>query len=325
MYAFEPLKPLVSGLYRCDSKFHVESLYEQLEEKHTYGFIVVDGNGASFHTLNGNCRETLYRVVVSLPKKHGRGGQSKNRFARIREEKRGWYTSKVAEIAIAQFIDSSTSMPSVKGIVIAGSAQLKEEVLMKLDQRLSSIVLSVVDIQYGGEAGFNEAIRLTRESLGNLKFIHEQKVISQLFDEINNTDGKYAIGVDDTMYALINGLLDNLIIWNDLQLVRWELTKTGTDETKVLYLAEDKKLEESSDWTIKSKMALLDWVLEHYGEYGARIEIISDQTDVGAQFVRGFGGLGGLLRYESELPSTNDQLISSDNEIDGDEEYEYTW
>jgi len=167
MYTIEPLKPLVSGLYRCDSKFHLESLYEQLDEKHIYGFIVVDGNGASFHTLNGNCRNTLYKIEVSLPKKHGRGGQSSTRFARIREEKRGWYTSKVAEITVAQFIDPSSSMPNVKGIIIAGSAQLKEEVQMKLDQRLSSIVLAVVDIQYGGESGFNQAIHLTRESLGN--------------------------------------------------------------------------------------------------------------------------------------------------------------
>jgi len=325
MYTFEPLKPLVSGFYRCDSKFHLESLYEQLDEKHTFGFIVVDGNGVSFHTLNGNCRETLFRLEVSLPKKRGRGGQSSTRFARIRDQKRGWYTSKVAEIATAQFIDPSISMPNVKGIVIAGSAQLKEEVIAKLDMRLSSIIVAVVDIQYGGESGFNQAIHLTRDSLGNLKFVHEQKVISRLFDEISR-DGHYSIGVEDTMYALINGLLDNLIIWNDLKSVRWELSKNGTEETKVHYLDEDKELEESSDWTITSKMALLDWVLEHYGEFGAQIELISDQTNVGAQFVRGFGGLGGLLRYQTELPSNNDQLNSNgEEEVEAGEEYEYTW
>jgi len=315
---------LISGLYRCDSKFHLEALYDQLEEKHTYGFIVVDGNGVSFHTLNGNCRKTLNRWEVSLPKKHGRGGQSKNRFARIREEKRGWYTSKVAENAVVQFINPATSMPNVKGMVIAGSAQLKEEVQIKLDQRLSSIVVAVVDIQYGGESGFNQAIHLTRDSLGNLKFIQEQKVISHLFDEISR-DGHYAIGVQDTMYALHNGLLDNLIIWNDLKSVRWELTKNGSDETKVHYMDEDKELAESADWTIKSKMPLLDWVLEHYGEFGAKIDLISDQTDVGAQFVRGFGGLGGLLRYQTELPSATDPLTSSEDEEIGHEEYEYTW
>jgi len=323
MYTFEPLKPLLSGLYRCDSKFHLESLYEQLEDKKTYGFIIVDGSGVSVHSLNGNARRNLYRLEVALPKKHGRGGQSSNRFARIREEKRGWYTSKVAEIAIAQFINPLTSMPCVQGIVLAGSAQLKEEIQAKLDPRLSAIVVAVVDIQYGGEAGFSQAIHLTRDSLGNLKFTHEHKVISRLFEEIN-LDGHYALGVDDTMYALTSGLLDTLLIWNDLRYMRWELVKSGGSATKVLYLQEDKEpLEDISDWTVKSKMAVLDWVLEYYSDFGAQIELVSDQTDVGAQFVKGFGGLAGLLRYQTELPSINDQLIT--DEEDEQDDYEYTW
>jgi len=321
MAVIEPLKPLVSGLYRCDDKFHLETLYDQLEEKNTYGFIVVDGNGVTLHSLNGNSRKNLFRLEVSLPKKHGRGGQSKNRFARIREEKRGWYTSRVCEIAINHFIDPSTSLPNVSGIVLAGSAQLKEDVLLKLDQRLSRIVVSVVDIQYGGESGFNQAINLTKNNLGNLKFVHEQKIISNLFEEINK-DGHYAIGVEDTLYALTSGLLDNLIIWNDLPTVRWELVKTSDSSvTKVLYLEEGKCWEENQDWTVKSNMPLLDWVLEHYGEFGADLELISDQTDVGAQFVKGFGGLGGLLRYQSELPSTALEVPEESEES----ECEYTW
>jgi len=322
MSVIEPLKPLVSGLYRCDDKFHLEALYEQLEEKNTYGFIVIDGNGVSIHTLNGNSRKTLFRLEVSLPKKHGRGGQSSTRFARIREEKRGWYTSKVCEIVINQFIDPITTLPNVSGIVLAGSAQLKEEVQLKLDQRLARIIVAVVDIQYGGESGFNQAINLTKNNLGDLKFVHEQKVISRLFDEINK-DGHYAIGIEDTLYALTSGLLDNLIIWNDLTTVRWELATTSeTNAIKVLYLEEGQLYEENQEWTVKSIMPLLDWVLEHYGEFGAELELISNQTDLGAQFVKGFGGLGGLMRYQSELPSTAYDL---QEEKDEESEYEYTW
>jgi len=321
MAVIEPLKPLISGLYRCDDKFHLEALYEQLEAKNTYGFIVIDGNGVTLHSVNGNARKNLFKLEVSLPKKHGRGGQSQNRFARIREEKRGWYTSKVCEIVLHHFIDPSTTLPNVSGIVLAGSAQLKEDVLLKLDQRLSRIIVSVVDIQYGGECGFTQAINLTKDFLGNLKFVQEQKVISCLFDEINK-DGHYAIGIEDTLYALTAGLLDTLIIWNDLSTVRWELSKNNDpNQTKVIYLAEGKNLEENQDWTIISQIPLLDWVLEHYAEFGSNIELISDQTDVGAQFVKGFGGLGGLLRYQTELPSTSPDVPENDE----DGEYEFIW
>lgn len=60
-----------------------------------YGFIVMDGNGSLFGTLCGNTREVLHKFTVDLPKKHGRGGQSALRFARLRMEKRHNYVRKV--------------------------------------------------------------------------------------------------------------------------------------------------------------------------------------------------------------------------------------
>jgi peptide chain release factor subunit 1 len=77
LFVFEPLKPLVSGMYRCDSKFHLEPLYEQLEASRTYGFIIIDGNGVSIHTLSGNIRRTLFKLEVNLPNKHGPVGNLK--------------------------------------------------------------------------------------------------------------------------------------------------------------------------------------------------------------------------------------------------------
>ena len=60
-----------------------------------YGFIVMDGNGSLFGTLSGNARNILGKFTVELPKKHGRGGQSALRFARLRMEKRHNYVRKV--------------------------------------------------------------------------------------------------------------------------------------------------------------------------------------------------------------------------------------
>jgi peptide chain release factor subunit 1 len=54
----------------------------------------MDGNGSLFGTLSGNTREVLHKFTVDLPKKHGRGGQSALRFARLRLEKRHNYVRK---------------------------------------------------------------------------------------------------------------------------------------------------------------------------------------------------------------------------------------
>ena len=92
---FEPFRPINTSLYLCDNKFHTEALSSLLEDDHKFGFIIMDGNGALFGTLCGNTREILHKFTVDLPKKHGRGGQSALRFARLRMEKRHNYVRKV--------------------------------------------------------------------------------------------------------------------------------------------------------------------------------------------------------------------------------------
>lgn len=101
---FEPFKPINTSLYLCDNKFHTEALSDLMEDDQKFGFIVMDGNGSLFGTVCGNTREVLHKFTVDLPKKHGRGGQSALRFARLRMEKRANYIRRVAEIAVQMFI-----------------------------------------------------------------------------------------------------------------------------------------------------------------------------------------------------------------------------
>ena len=46
-------------------------------------------------------------------------------------------------------------------------------------------IIKLVDVSYGGENGFNQAIELAAESLANVKFIQEKKLIGKYFDEIS--------------------------------------------------------------------------------------------------------------------------------------------
>ena len=107
-----------------------------------FGFIVMDGNGALFGTLQGNTRDVLHKFTVDLPKKHGRGGQSALRFARLRMEKRHNYVRKVAETAVQMFI--SNDKPNISGMILAGSADFKTELSQSdmFDPRLQVSTLS---------------------------------------------------------------------------------------------------------------------------------------------------------------------------------------
>lgn len=42
--------------------------------------------------------------------------------------------------------------------------------------------------------------------------------------------------------------------------------------------------------------SLLEWLAEHYKEFGCQLEFVSDKSQEGSQFVKGFSGIGGILR-----------------------------
>ena len=198
----EPHKPINNSLYMCDNKFHVEPLIELYNDEEKFGFLIMDGSGSLYGTVQGNQKNILHKFSVELPKKHRKGGQSSMRFARLRLEKRHAYITKVAEGCVHHFIKDDKVC--VKGIIFGGSAEFKD--LLKssdsLDFRIKEKIISVVDIAYGGEQGFNQAIELAGESIGNVKLLDEKKILTKYFDEIAQDTGNYCFGVKDTMFAL---------------------------------------------------------------------------------------------------------------------------
>lgn len=42
---------------------------------------------------------------------------------------------------------------------------------------------------------------------------------------------------------------------------------------------------------------LLEWLANNYKNFGATLEIITDRSQEGSQFVRGFGGIGGNINF----------------------------
>ncbi|EDO41505.1 predicted protein [Nematostella vectensis] len=308
---FEPFKPINTSLYLCDNKFHTEALNALLADDNKFGFIVMDGNGALFGTLCGNTRDVLHKFTVDLPKKHGRGGQSALRFARLRMEKRHNYVRKVAETAVQLFI--TNDKPNITGMILAGSADFKSELSQSdmFDQRLQAKVLKLVDVSYGGENGFNQAIELASEVLANVKFIQEKKLIGRYFDEISQDTGKYCFGVADTLKALEMGAVDILIVWENLDIQRIVLRNHQTDEDTVLHLNPEQEKDKTHfidsesgvELELVDKNPLLEWLANNYKNFGATLEIITDKSQEGAQFCKGFGGIGGILRYRVDFQS----------------------
>jgi peptide chain release factor subunit 1 len=306
---FEPFKPINTSLYLCDNKFHTEALHELLESDDKFGFIVMDGHGTLYGTLSGNTRNIVHTFTVDLPKKHGRGGQSSVRFARLRMEKRHNYLRKVAEVAVTMFI--TNDRPNVRGLILAGSGDFKRELNTSdmFDQRLSSQVIKIVDVSYGGLNGFNQAIELAQDALGNVKFVQEKKLIAKYFDEISQDTGKYCFGVADTLKSLDMGAVETLIVWENLDVERITVRNNQSGEESLLHLTPEQQRDQTHffeeatgvELEVLDKMPLMEWFAENYKTFGATLEFVTNRSPEGSQFVKGFGGIGGILRYQVDL------------------------
>jgi len=297
-----------------------------LDDSDKYGFLIIDGNGALFAVVQGNSFSVLHKLQVSLPKKHRNGGQSSVRFARLRMEARHNYLTKVAELSVKHFINSTTSRPNVKGIVLAGSADFKTQLSTSnfLDGRLQSIIVSIVDVAYGFTQGLQQAIELSSECLKGVSLVQQNKILSKFFEEISLDTGKFIFGLQRTMSFLLDvQVVETLICWENLTSKRLTLLNSNGDR-KIIYCQEGKDpvlQDDEGKWEIVESELLVDWLVENYRDLGIKLQLVQDCTSEGSQFCRGFGGLGAILHYKTDMPEDDDDDVDDGEEFgwfDGD-------
>jgi peptide chain release factor subunit 1 len=174
----------------------------------------------------------------------GRGGQSALRFSRLRDEARHNYVRKVAEAAAGHFLTDNKC--NCAGLILAGSAEFKTELGQSdlFDPRLAAKIIRTVDVSYGGENGFNQAIELSAESLAAVRFISEKKLLTAYFEQIALETGKYCFGIDDTFKALELGAVENLIVWENLETMRYTL-RDSEGRTNILMLTKEQAADKS--------------------------------------------------------------------------------
>lgn len=227
---------------------------------------------------------------------------------------------KIAELAVQNYI--TNDKVNVAGLVLAGSADFKNDLNQSdmFDQRLQAKVIKVVDVSYGGENGFNQAIELAAETLSSVKFIQEKKLIGKYFEEISQDTGKICYGVEDTLKALELGAAETLIVFENLDVTRWVLKDSAGSEvilntTKTQEanreLFQDK--ETGAEMEVIESTSFLEWLAEAYKDFGAELEFVSDRSSEGNQFVKGFGGIGAILRYKVNFEQLAD--YSDDDEF----------
>lgn len=122
------------------------------------------------------------------------------------------------------------------------------------------------------------------------------------------------------------GAVETLIVWENLDITRNTLRNAAGEEIIVYSSPADKDREKFMDKSTGLEMestaeaqALLEWFAEKYKDFGATLEFVTNKSQEGSQFVKGFGGIGGILRYKVTFEDLGD-LEGDDDEFYGSDE-----
>ncbi len=245
------------------------------------------------------------------------------------------YIMRVSEYAIKHFISQHDNLPNIKSLILAGSSNFKHQLYNSktFDPRLLKITQeTMIDVAYGGDNGFNQAIEQSKMLLIKVAFVHEQNLLSQFFSEIAKDTCKICFGVKETVGLLLSGAVKELIVYDTLDIFRYTLRIPDLEdknddvvETTLVYLTEAQALKKyfitNSKIQIIDKMLLLDWLVENYKRFGASLQLVSNRSQEGSQFCKGFGGIGGILQYK--IDNENQCYYNSEDEQIGNEDIDF--
>jgi peptide chain release factor subunit 1 len=179
-------------------------------------------------------------------------------------------------------------------VIVAGNADIKNLLMTKhpdlLSANIRKKIVGVLDVSYGFETGLNEAIEQSKDILKDNKLVKERNLLKRFFDEISQDTDLYLIGIDQTMQYLESGAVESIICWENLEIKRY--VYEGGDEP--VYKSDPTK-------KVLEEQLLTEWLADHYQDHGIKLYYVSDTSSEGNQFCKGFGGIGGILRYKIDL------------------------
>ncbi len=259
IWDIEPPIALKIRLYRCDKEFVLEPLKEMLEATEIFGLLVMDRKEATIGILEGKRIEIMQKMTSGIPSKIRAGGQSSQRFHRITEGLTKDFYKRIAEEMKSIFFER----PKLKGILIGGPIPTKDEFIEReyLATKLREKIIGRIDIGGSDESGLKELVQKSQDLLAGQEIIKEKKILEKFFETLGEKPDMAALHEENTRQALKYGAVDTLI-----------LSKTTDKQTS----KELRKLAKDT---------------------GAKIEIISTETEEGKQF-ENLGGIGAILRFK---------------------------
>ncbi|MCX6804066.1 MAG: peptide chain release factor aRF-1 [Candidatus Diapherotrites archaeon] len=305
LFTVIPVRPLKVKLYWCDSAFHIDHLKEMMAPNDFYAIMTIDKNEATVAQLVGKKYEILGHFTSMVPGKTRAGGQSSQRFERLREEATQDFFKKSAEKFNTYF---EPYIPRIKGVLIGGPGMTKNYFMEKkvIHHELEKKILGVVDTAYTDEGGIRELVHKSQDLLKDSELIKERQILEKFLGEVAK-DGLATYGQIEVEKAIEDRRVSTLIISEDIPWSVFRIFCEHCQNEEITVIKDITTFEESklrcpkcdSKVETTEEITYLDYLIYKAKELGAVIRVISTETNEGKNFFEGFGGIAALLRYKA--------------------------
>jgi len=305
-HLIEPPLPVQTYQYRCDSSFNVEPLKNMGNIEDAYGLIVLDRKECSMGFLRGKSIQPVFNKQSMVPSKHGRGGQSQQRFERLIEiAAHEWFTY-CGEQATQLFLNAD-----IKALLLGGPGPTKEffaredylhhELKKKLHPQF-------FDTGYtDDDQGLKEMVEAASSAITGIGMVEDRRLMQRFLRETAKPDGGLGTyGEMEVRRAIELGAVEHLLVSEDLRKARLTFTNRQTGEVvtrSVPNLQVEATLDDfARNWggnqTEVVKKDLVEDLSELAETTGAKVHIVSGNSEEGGMLINAFGGVVALLRFK---------------------------
>ncbi len=300
-----PPQPVESFRYHCDSDFLTGPLEEMLADKGLYGLVVLDRREANVGWLKGKRIEPVKSASSLVPGKQRKGGQSAQRFARLRLEAIDNFYQEVAGMANDLFVPKRHDL---EGILVGGPSPTKDEFLDGdyLHHEIQDQVIGKFDVSYTDESGLRELVDNAEDALADAEVIKDKKQMEEFFEELN-AGNLATYGFEQTRRNLMMGSVDRLLISEDLRkdVVVYDCPECANTDYEMIDRRSSTSAHSCSECGTEvevdddAREDAIDHLIEIAEQRGTETKFISTDFEKGEQLYNAFGGVAGILRYST--------------------------
>lgn len=278
--------PIHNNRLHVSDRPHIYPLARLIEQNPVYVVLLADTKTARIFVFDLGRIRRLEEFTSTDKSFAAVGEHSQMRYRRRVENNQGLHAKETLEILERVVIEENA-----EHVILAGD----ETIIALLRQRMpAQIADKVIDIlRLDIRTPEHEILKATIESLQKNNAQSDAEKVRDLFDQYR-ADGLAVVGLEKTMYALINGQADELLLSASpddilidkesavvLSPVPLQVTAVGTAVQSAQEL---------------SRKMIADALVSLTGKSGARLTFIEDRN-----LLADVGGVGAFLRYKARI------------------------